>query len=146
VDRGQAPRRRARDHEPGEERLSLAGSPALPETGERHGPVRSQARQVRLPPAPLAAPLVESVGNHQTAPAPEGVAERRWHGDRLGASVDGAWGVVEGRGEARNEAPADGAETALLALLHDDDEVLARAEVVARAQIDARGRLGSEFR
>src|SRR5262249_56862443 len=97
-------------------------------------------------PASVAAAVVESVGNHQTATAPEGVAERRSHGDRLGAGVDGAWSVVEGRREAGDEAPADGAEAAPLPLLHDDDEVLARAEVVARAEIDPRGRLGPELR
>src|SRR4029077_6607304 len=59
---------------------------------------------------------------------------------------DGARRAVEGRGEAGDEAPEDRAEAALLALLDDDDKILAGAEVVARAQIHPPRRPGSELR
>src|SRR5262249_60660960 len=60
--------------------------------------------------------------------------------------VDRARPVVGGPCEPRHQPPAHRAHAAVLSLLDDDQQVLARTEVPPRAGVDGRRRLRAELR
>ena len=78
---------------------------------------------------PRALPLVEAVGEHEAAPASEGVAERGLVGDRLGPGVDHAAADGGVLGPEGNETPAHEPGASRHAADHGED-VLRGSDVV----------------
>ena len=83
---------------------------------------------------PRALPLVEAVGEHEAAPASEGIAERGLVGNRLSPGVDhaAADGVVHG--PEGNESPAHEPGASWI-VTDNGEDVLRGSDVVAASSV-----------